>query len=118
MPEYDEKVKQEEIYAEKGLSDNDQIKLEIRSEIKDEERKGQNKTNQIIFHTQPIHDIMQQMAADKAQPERIRCTCARGRCAQKYCVCLKAGLPCDPKLCSCKCCENDDRNEAVERRKE
>ena len=56
MPENHEEVKLVENNPEKGLPENDQIKLEVREEIKDDQSKSQNKSNQIIFHTQPIID--------------------------------------------------------------
>ena len=44
------------------------------------------------------------------------CTCKNGRCAKKYCVCLKKGGKCDPALCTCRDCENLDSVPAEDRR--
>lgn len=46
------------------------------------------------------------------------CTCKNGRCAKRYCQCLKRGVKCDPSLCTCRNCANDDSKEAAMRRSE
>lgn len=45
----------------------------------------------------------------------IHCTCPRGNCKKKYCVCLKYGIECTTR-CQCDSCENDTRPEAQKRR--
>lgn len=50
--------------------------------------------------------------ADDLKP----CTCKNGRCAKKYCVCLKRGAKCNPAVCTCRDCENLDSPEAEARR--
>lgn len=52
--------------------------------------------------------------ADDQKP----CTCKNGRCAKKYCVCLKRGSKCNPAFCTCRDCENLDSPEAEARRLE
>jgi hypothetical protein len=52
--------------------------------------------------------------ADDVKP----CTCKNGRCAKKYCVCLKRAEKCDPSLCTCRDCENLDSPTAEARRQE
>ena len=88
--------------------------LEVRESVHDQ----QKDPVQQIFHTQPVADNLLVRQESKEQPEKLRCTCSRGRCTQKYCVCLKSGTKCDLAICSCKGCENDDRLEAVGRRNE
>jgi hypothetical protein len=53
-------------------------------------------------------------SAEEAKP----CTCKNGRCAKKYCVCLKRAEKCDPTLCTCRDCENLDSKAAEDRRME
>lgn len=48
-------------------------------------------------------------------PDSVNCTCPSG-CKKNYCVCLKAGTPCNSK-CVCTSCENDLREEAAFRRR-
>ena len=40
------------------------------------------------------------------------CNCRGGHCRQLYCVCLKNGRACEPGICQCIGCLNDDRPEA------
>ena len=36
------------------------------------------------------------------------CTCKSTKCLKKYCVCFAQGKKCDPNVCSCKDCENNE----------
>lgn len=45
-----------------------------------------------------------------------RCHCKYGKCRQLYCICRKRGISCDPAVCQCTDCLNDDREEAVRAR--
>ena len=47
-----------------------------------------------------------------------RCHCRGGKCRQLYCVCLKAGVACDPTVCQCEDCQNDMRESAIAAREE
>lgn len=46
------------------------------------------------------------------------CTCKNGKCAKKYCVCLKRAAKCNPQTCTCRDCANLDSPEAEQRRLE
>jgi len=67
----------------------------------------------------PVEIVPQKRGSVKlsySDPETIKCTCPRGNCKKKYCVCLKAGMPCDPSRCGCTDCENDNRLDAHHKR--
>ena len=49
----------------------------------------------------------------QSQQSNKRCHCKGGKCRQLYCVCLKRGVKCDPDVCGCVDCQNDDRESAV-----
>lgn len=67
----------------------------------------------------PSKETLKQVTHEIAAEVKVKkCTCQRGKCLQKYCVCLKAGKGCDPAVCLCVECQNDERQTAVERRAE
>ena len=78
------------------------------------------KTRKVLPLTQPeVSKNSEVFEPQKAIPDEMKpCTCKNGKCAKKYCVCLKRAGKCDPTLCSCRDCENLDSNEAETRRQD
>ena len=46
----------------------------------------------------------------------MTCNCSKGACHQLYCICLKNGAACQPGVCQCSGCQNDERESAVKAR--
>lgn len=46
----------------------------------------------------------------------MTCNCKQGACHQLYCICLKNGAACNPDICQCSGCQNDERESAVKAR--
>lgn len=57
-------------------------------------------------------------AIDPVADDMKPCTCKNGKCAKKYCVCLKRAAKCNPMTCTCRDCANLDSAEAETRRSE
>lgn len=55
------------------------------------------------------HTAEREAVVTKTTPTKeAGCMCARSRCLKKYCVCVKAGIPCVPGMCGCAGCENTE----------
>lgn len=94
--------------------------------MKDRKMKIKSKTKEVPILTQqepqvavvPTLDVVKPAAVGVIDEALKACTCKNGKCAKKYCVCLKRAERCNPLVCSCRDCENLDSAEAEARRTE
>jgi hypothetical protein len=71
-----------------------------------------NVLSNVASQPPPLKTI--ELVAEDTKP----CTCKNGKCAKKYCVCLKRAAKCNPQTCTCRDCVNLDSADAVMRRSE
>jgi hypothetical protein len=55
-------------------------------------------------------DFAKNLPHQSSEVARVSCTCKSSQCLKLYCECFSSMLTCDPKVCSCKNCFNNDEN--------
>lgn len=76
----------------------------------DEQLKRDNiKRNKMLFTTFK-KEIVTGLLNDKKNA-KITCNCKNSQCLKFYCECFSTMLYCDPRVCSCKKCFNNSKNE-------
>jgi hypothetical protein len=69
------------------------------------------KANKILFMTFKKEVVTGLLSNNKKT--KINCNCKNSQCLKFYCECFSTMLYCDPKVCSCKKCFNNSKNEVL-----
>ena len=67
------------------------------------------KTGQTISRG-AIANTQTEMSAANVRKKIRSCSCKNSRCLKLYCDCFSSSEFCDPKICKCSNCHNDDKN--------
>ena len=73
-------------------------------------RDNEDKENTYLYLGKSIKKSTKQKKEKQSSNAKISCNCLNSKCQKLYCECFSANSICDPSVCSCKDCLNNDTN--------